>query len=402
MELTVKPLYLLRYGKEQKSDEDEPGDLSVLTVNQYLREIGRCNDTLLICLCNPFPLNWKWHFIFQYNYTGVTTMHKRNIFQLILLISLIAIFMIGCNSNNQVDTNNNDVSVENTEPTEEKASFPLEITDSTGNTITLESEPNKIISVMPSNTEILFALELGEKVIAVTENDTYPEEVLEKDTVGDFNINVEKIISLEPDLVLAHASSVSSSFDAYEQIMDAGINVYFVTDAQSIEATYESISEIGKVTGANEAAEQLITEMEKEFTEITTIAGQIGDDERKNVLFEISPEPEIYTGGKGTFFNELIELIGANNSAGELDGWAQIDPEAIVDMNPDVILTLYGSYVENATEQVLNRDGFSDVNAVKTEQVYNLDEDIVSRPGPRLVEGAKAIAKAVYPDFYTD
>src|SRR5699024_7768605 len=164
-------------------------------------------------------------------------LNRKFIFQL-LFISLLSIFIIECNTND-IDKGTEDTNTNETEQVED-AQFPLEVTDGTGNTITLENEPTEIISVMPSNTEILFALDLGDKVIAVTENDTYPEEVAELDTVGDFELNVEKIISLDPDLVLAHESSVESSFDAYEQIQDAGINVYFVADAQTIDETYDT------------------------------------------------------------------------------------------------------------------------------------------------------------------
>jgi len=324
-------------------------------------------------------------------------MNRKNIFSL-LLISLLAIFIIGCNTNDSLDSDKENDAEETSENTE--SNFPLEVTDNTGNKITIEEEPTEIISVMPSNTEILFELGLGDKVIAVTENDAYPEEVLDLDTVGDFEINVEKIISLDPDLVLAHESSVASSFDAYEQIQDAGINVYFVLDATSIEETYDSITEIGQITGANQAAEEVIADMKAGFAEIEAIVNNIEEDEKKTVLFEISPEPEIFTGGKGTFFNELIEVIGAENVAGDLDGWPQIDPESIIDLNPDVILTVYGEYVEDATEQVLNRDGFSEVTAVKEKAVYDVDEDMVSRPGPRLVDGAREMGQAVYPEHF--
>lgn len=326
-----------------------------------------------------------------------TSLIRKDFFRL-LFIALIAIFIVGCNTNNDTDqAETNEVT--NTEEVSE-ANFPLEVTDSTGNTITIETEPTEIISVMPSNTEILFALNLGDKVVGVTENDSYPEEVFDIEKVGDFELNVEKIISINPDLVLAHESSASSSFDTYEQIQEAGINVYFVADAHSIDATYDTIIEIGTITGVSDAATQLVEQMKADFTEIATIVEGIEESEQKSVLFEISPEPEIYTGGKGTFFHELIEVVGAKNAAGDLEGWPQIDPEAIVERNPDIILTIYGHYVENSTEQVLNRDGFSDVNAIKNEQVFDLNEDLISRPGPRLVEGAWEVGKAVYPEHF--
>lgn len=326
-------------------------------------------------------------------------MNKKYFFQL-LFVSLLAIFVIGCSADN---TDKIDDAVDtDTEEVNEATSFPLEVTDSTGNTITLENEPTEIVSVMPSNTEILFALDVGDKVIGVTENDTYPEEVLDIETVGDFEINVEKIVSLNPDLVLAHESSVDSSFEAYEQIQDSDIDVYFVTDAQSIEETYDSIVEIGTVTGANDKANEIVDEMKDEFSQIEALVEEIDEKERKSALFEVSPEPEIFTGGQGTFFHELIELVGAENAAGQLDGWAPIDPEAIVDLNPDVILTVYGHYVEDAKEQIINRDGFNNVTAIENEAIYDIDEDTVSRPGPRLVEGAKEIGKAIYPDHFTE
>lgn len=323
---------------------------------------------------------------------------NRKLFFRLLLIVLTTIFIIGCNANNdtgQTDTNE----VAETEELAE-SNFPLEVTDNTGNTITIETEPTEIVSVIPSNTEILFALDLGDKVVGVTENDTYPEEVLDIEKVGDFELNVEKIISLNPDLVLSHESGVASSFDAYEQIQAAGINVYFVADANSIESTYDTIMEIGTITGATDAAEQVIQTMTDGFAEIATIVEGIEESEPKTVLFEISSEPEIYTGGNGTFFDELIRIIGAENAVGDLDGWPLIDPEAIIERNPDVILTVYGHYVENSTEQILNRDGFSEVSAIKNERVFDVNEDLVSRPGPRLVEGAWEVGKAVYPDHF--
>lgn len=319
---------------------------------------------------------------------------NRKLILRLMIISLLALFMVACSSGEEtLDDKTKDT-------TDSASSFPLEITDSTGNTVNLEEEPAEIVSVIPSNTEVLFALGQGDKVVGVTENDTYPEEVLEIDKVGDFELNVEKIISLEPDLVLAHESSVNSSMDAFEQIQDADIDVFFVSDAQSIDDTYKMIEEIGKVTGAHAEALEVIDDMKEGFAEIEAIAADIAEDEKKSVLFEVSPEPEIFTGGSGTFFDELIELVGANNAASELDGWAQISPEAIIDLNPDIILTTYGSYVEEPEEQVLNRDGFSEVTAIKEEAVFDVNEDLVSRPGPRLVEGAREIGAAIYPDHF--
>lgn len=367
------------------------------SLTSNLRDIGR----ELVFLC-PFRFIGKV-FVFNHVLWEDIQLNQTKYVRLLFVI-LMAIFIIGCQANNNSEEAKSNESAETEELTNSDnladPSFPLEVTDTTGNTITLETEPTKIISVMPSNTEILFALKLGDKVIGVTENDSYPEEVFDIEKVGDFELNVEKIISLEPDLVLAHESSVGSSFDTYEQIQDAGINVYFVADAHSIEDTYDTIIEVGLITGASNTAEQLVEQMKDGFAEIAAIVEGIDEDEEKSVLFEISPEPEIYSGGKNTFFDELINVIGAENTVGDLEGWPQIDSEAIIDRNPDVILTVYGHYVEDSTEQVLNRDGFSEVNAIKNKQVFDVNEDLVSRPGPRLVEGAWVIGKVVYPEHF--
>jgi len=331
-------------------------------------------------------------------------MKMKRILSFLLILGLAVGFLIGCGTNDSApdqEPADNDEATEVVDETD-TAPFPLEVEDAAGNEITIENEPERIVSLIPGNTEILFALELGDKVVGVTENDTYPEEVLDIDKVGDYDINVEQVMSLDPDLVLAHASSAESSHDVFEQLENADIPVYVVRDAQSIEETYASIEDIGQATGASDQAEQLITDMQEGFAAIEEKVEQIQEEDRKSVFIEISPEPEIFTGGKGTFFNELIGLVQADNAAGDQEGWVQLDPEAIVELNPDVILTTYGSFVENPEEQVLSREGFGDVTAIKEEQVFDVDEDIVSRPGPRLVDGTKEIAKVVYPELFEE
>lgn len=128
--------------------------------------------------------------------------------------------------------------------------FPVTIDDASNQDVTIKKEPKKIVSLMPSNTEITYALGLGDKVVGVTTNDTYPKEVKKVEKVGDMNVNVEKVISLKPDLVLAHESSMSASADAIKQLKDAGITVLTVNDAQSFSEVYKSIEMIGEAGGA--------------------------------------------------------------------------------------------------------------------------------------------------------
>ena len=117
----------------------------------------------------------------------------------------------------------------------------------------------------------------------------------------------------------------------------------------------------------------------------------------KKVYVEV--DPSLFTVGKNTFMDEMLTMIKAENIVKE-EGWPQLNQEAIIEANPDVIITTYGYYTENAVEQVLNREGWQDINAIKNKQVVDVHSDKVTRPGPRLVEGVEELAKAVYPDIF--
>lgn len=312
-------------------------------------------------------------------------------------------FVVGCSNS----SDNADDAASNEEETSEATNgsdsdYPLTLTDAIDNEVTLEEEPERIVSLMPSNTEITFVLDQGDKVVGVTDNDNYPEEVSDIDTVGDMEFNVEEIISLEPDVVLAHESLVASSQESLDQLDDADIEVFTVEDATEIDTTYETIENIGQVVGAKDQAEQLVTEMQEDFAEIEEVTSEVAEDDRQSVFFEISPSPDIFTAGQETFLDEILQVINADNAAGDQEGWVEMDPEAIIELDPEVIITTYGDYVEDATDEVTSRDGFDDVYAVENERIYDVDSDTVSRPGPRLTDGAREIAEVVYPELFDE
>ncbi len=122
--------------------------------------------------------------------------------------------------------------------------------------------------------------------------------------------------------------------------------------------------------------------------------------EKKKVWVEVSPSPDIFTTGKGTFMNEMLETINAINAAGEQDGWVKFTEEEIVALNPEVIITTYGYYVENPAQGVLSRAGWTEVPAIKNEQVFDVDSDTVTRPGPRLIDGIEMLGKLIYPEIF--
>lgn len=285
-----------------------------------------------------------------------------------------------------------------TEQKGEETAFPVTIKDALDNEVKIDSKPEKIVSLIPSNTEIAFALGLGEEVVGVSNYDNYPEEVASKEKIGDMELNIEKIISLQPNLVLAHESTADNGTEALQQLRDAGITVLVINEAQNFDQVFDTIAMIGKATGETKKAEELNKGMQGKLAEIKAKAGEIKD--KKKVFVEVSPAPEVFTTGKNTFMDEMISMINAENIANDQEGWIQMDQEAIIDRNPDVIITTYGFYTENATELVLSRQGWENVNAIKNKQVIDVDSDRVTRPGPRIVEGVEDLAKAVYPEVF--
>ncbi|MFT8320227.1 MAG: ABC transporter substrate-binding protein [Bacillus sp. (in: firmicutes)] len=312
------------------------------------------------------------------------------LFALLLAVGVLA----GCG-----ETQKNDNTADNNASTE-KASFPVTIKDALGEDVVIDKDPEKIVSLIPSNTEIAFELGLGKELVGVSDYDNYPAETAKIEKVGGMEFNVEKIISLKPDVVLAHASSAHNSKEGLQQLRDAGIDVLVVNDATNFEGVYDSIEMIGKATGETKEAGQLITEMKNKLADIKEKAAKIADNEKKSVYVEISGEPSIYSTGKNTFMQEMLDTINATNVVIE-EGWIQVDQEAIIKANPDVIITTYGSYAtEDPAETISKRKGWKDITAVKNKAVVDVDSDTVSRSGPRLVKGVEEFAKAVYPDVF--
>lgn len=307
-----------------------------------------------------------------------------------------ALMLAACGNGEEAAEKPVDEQKQETEQSSEQAGFPVTMTDATGNEITLEKEPDAIVSMIPSNTEILFAVGAGDAVVGVGDFDDYPEEAQEIEKIGGLEFNVEKILSLDPDLVLAHDSAMGTHEAGLQQLRDAGLNVFVIEEAQDFETAYETIGQVGELTGNAEEAAGVVEEMKNKVDEVISATEGM---EPKTVFAETSPAPEIYTPGGGTFTDEMLGMIGAENMAGDQEGWIMMDPEEVISRNPDVILVMY-SYLEGAVDGVKAREGYSTVNAVKNDEVVQVDENITSRPGPRLAEGLEAIAKAVYPEAF--
>lgn len=281
---------------------------------------------------------------------------------------------------------------------------PITMQDREGNEFNVPKEVNTIISTAPSNTEILVALGLADKLVAVDKYSADVEGISEELTKIDFrNPDAEVIIALNPDIVIASGHNKSGDEDPFALIKEAGIPVAYIPSSYSIDGIYGDIEFIASLTDKEKEGKDLINSMKKEVEAIKTIGDTIKD--KKNVYFEIGAGSGLYTFGNETFLNEMIETIGANNVFGEENSWITVTPEAVIDANPDVILVNSPGTNEAglaAVEDILSREGWDTITAVKNGDVYQIDKNSSSRASQNIIKALKEMAKAIYPNEYKD
>ncbi|MCA0148082.1 ABC transporter substrate-binding protein [Rossellomorea vietnamensis] len=314
-----------------------------------------------------------------------------------LLALLVAIgFLTACGTNDGEQTKKK----ETAEVNQNESGYPLSLNDALDNKVTLEEQPKHIVSLIPSNTEILFELGLNNEIVGVSDFDNFPKEAADKEKIGGMEFNVEKIVGLDPDLVLAHESTAKSAEEGLNQLKDAGVNVFIVQDAKSFEEVYNTIQDIGTLVGKKGQADSVVSEMKSDLKSIQEKASEV--TEKKRVYVEVSPSPDIYSTGKNTFIDQMLSMVNAENVMSDQEGWVQVNQEAVISSNPDSIITTYGYYSENPKEQIMGRKGWEDVTAVKNGDVHDVHSDLVTRTGPRLVEGVEEIAKSIYPEVFAE
>lgn len=323
----------------------------------------------------------------------------------ILMSMLVMAVLAACGSKTTGDKTeapqqNEAVQGEQTNKTEETvaSAFPVTFIDGDGVEITIEQHPERIVSLLPSNTEIVYALGAGDAIVGRSDYDNFPAEVVNIEPVGGLEINIEKILSLKPDVVLAHASGKWGWEEGLKQLSAAGLQVVMIPNETSFAEVYQSIEMISKVTGTQDKGKEIIAEMQATFAELAAKTSTIKEEDQALVWVEI--DPTLFTTGQGTFIQEMLDTLHAKNVAGEQSGWVQYTEEEVIQLNPDVILITYGDYVENAVEQVYARPAWQTVNAIKNQRVLEVDPDAVTRTGPRLTKGMEELAKAIYPEIF--
>lgn len=269
--------------------------------------------------------------------------------------------------------------------------YPVTITDDASRSVTVAAEPMRIVSLAPANTEILFAIGAGDRVVGVTTYDDYPAQVADIDKMGDFaGPNVEAIAAADPDIVFV---TTGVQGDMITKLEELGATVIAI-DPLTLEGVYEDITEVALAVNRVEEGEKVIADMKADVEEVRA---RIGDTEPVTAFVEIAQNP-LFTAGKGTLLDELITLAGGTNVVTEA-GWVPYSSEQVIKADPQVYMATLGSMSDPA--ELEKRAGFKGLSAVKEGRVVILDDNLVSRPGPRIVEGLKLIATGLHPDVFT-
>ncbi|MFT9849051.1 ABC transporter substrate-binding protein [Aneurinibacillus sp. REN35] len=309
----------------------------------------------------------------------------------LILAALLLVLLAACG--NTASTPSGEQQPAGGETAQAPGKFPLTIKDGTGTEVTLEKKPERIVSIIPSTTEIAYAVGAGDKVVGVSNYDNYPEEVTKKEKVGDLKVNMEKVVSLEPDLILAD----TGNGEAVDALRKTGLPVV-VMEAKNFDEIYTSIEMIGKATGNDAKAADVVNKMKADVEAVKKKVESVAEDKRPNVWVEV--DPSLFTAGTGTFIHDMITMSGGKNIAADLEGWKQLSEEKVLQRNPDVILNTYGYYDKEGAEKIKKRPKWQHVKAVQNGRVFAVDSDVVNRPGPRITEGLKEIAAELHPELF--
>lgn len=261
-------------------------------------------------------------------------------------------------------------------------------TDMQGREISLAAPATRIVALSAADCEILCALGAGDLLVGRGEYCDYPETVLAVPAVqSGAETNLEQIVALGAQVLFM--SSMAQTEAQVQQLEGAGVRVV-ASDAQTLQGTYEAIRLIGALVGKSEAAETLVQDMQADFTALAAAPAAQG----KTVYFEVSPlQYGLWTAGQGTFMDEIATLLGLTNCFYDVQGWGEVSQEQVIERNPDYIVTIsmYTGPGPTPVEELAGREGWQGITAIRNGAVLNLVQNELTRPGPRLVNGAQLL-----------
>ncbi len=273
-----------------------------------------------------------------------------------------------------------------------------QITDQVGRVVKIDKIPGKIISVAPSITEMLYALGLADKVVAVTDYDDYPPEAKSKPSIGGYSTpNIEKIVSYAPDIIFAGSLGAKT----YVPQLEVKCLKVIVLEPKSLAQIKEALTLIGKMTGKENEAQRLVADMEARTKVVTKKTDSLKADQKPKVFYPVWHDP-LMGGGVGTMHDELISKAGGINITAGLSGYANFNLEALLEANPDIMIAgvTHGSDGSATLEYLKTEPRLGNTTARQKNQVYTVDGNLVSRAGPRSVDGLEELARLIHPKLF--
>jgi iron complex transport system substrate-binding protein len=293
---------------------------------------------------------------------------------LVLVILTVTLVLTGCSPGGQIPTQY--------------------VFDDLGRLVGFNGTPERIISLAPSNTEILFALGLGDKVVGVTSWCDYPPEALAKEQIGEYDTpDMEKIVALNPDLILV---SYGTSMEVIDGMVALGLTVFGIKSTD-LDDVLNDIRTIGEITDKEIEAQVLTAEMESRIQAVTDQTTEL--EQRPKIFYIVwgDESSALWTAGSDTFIHELIEKAGGVNICQNITGYSTISIEDVVAHNPEIIITSVLSY-----DWAINSTDLAATNASQTDRIFTCDDDIVQRPGPRLVDGLEWFSYFIHPEIFNE
>lgn len=306
---------------------------------------------------------------------------------IMIMVFAIAMVLTGCSTKNTANT-----TADNTKKAVSTTQYPLKVTDAFSRQITIDKEPERIVSVSPSITEIIYSLGKGSILVGRTDYDDYPAEVTKVNSIGNLtNPSVEKIIDLKPDAVFV--SDITSK-DTVKKLEDSNIKVIVYSGEQSFDGTYKNINSIAEVLNAKDKANTIVDGMKAKVKEVED---KVKDAKKPSVYYVVGyGQGGDFTSGKGTFIGQMIELAGGTNAANDVEGW-KYSVEKLVSKNPDIMICSKDFDTKKGIEATA---GYKDLKAVKENKLLEIDENLINRQGPRLADGLEAMAKLIHPELF--
>lgn len=315
---------------------------------------------------------------------------RKKILSMLLVLMVMLFTVTACSSKSGKGTVKNDAAQSKKIKGETK--YPLTIKDSYDREVTIDNEPKRVISIAPNITETIFALEKGDKLIGRTEYCGYPEDVKNVKVIGSLQEpNIEKITELKPDLIIASTHFNEKTLKKFQEL---GMKVVVLYGEESFDGAYETIEKVGTVLNAQDKAEEVVSNMKKKVEEVKK---KIEGKNKPSVYYVVGyGKGGDYTAGKGTFISQMIEMAGGKNSADDIEGW-KYSVEKLIEKNPDMLVC---SNRFDTKKGIENTNGYKDLNAVKNGKLYEIDDNLINRQGPRLADGFEELAKIIHPDAF--